>query len=47
MRQMPSVTVTTVPTLRASLADLKFSIRGLDEVGDFGCFDGHVPLSLT
>ena len=29
MRQMPSVTVTTVPTLRASLADLKFSMRDL------------------
>ena len=26
---MPSVTVTTVPTLRASLADLKFSMRDL------------------
>src|SRR3954468_2411527 len=29
MRQMPSVTVTTVPTLRSSLADLKFSMRDL------------------
>ena len=29
MRQMPSVTVTTVPTLRASVADLKFSMRDL------------------
>src|SRR6478752_2968598 len=27
MRQMPSVTVTTVPTLRASVCDLKFSMR--------------------
>src|SRR5688572_24671239 len=27
MRQIPSVTVTTVPTLRASVADLKFSMR--------------------
>jgi len=27
MRQMPSVTETTVPTLRASLADENFSIR--------------------
>ena len=26
---MPSVTVTTVPTLRASVADLKFSMRDL------------------
>src|SRR5262245_52181212 len=29
MRQMPSVTVTTVPTLRASVCDLKFSMRDL------------------
>src|ERR1043165_9515422 len=29
MRQMPSVTVTTVPTLRASACDLKFSMRDL------------------
>jgi hypothetical protein len=27
MRQMPSVTDTTVPTLRASFAALKFSMR--------------------
>ncbi len=29
MRQMPSVTDTTVPTLRASVTPLKFSIRCL------------------
>jgi hypothetical protein len=29
MRQMPSVTVTTVPTLRASVAAAKFWIRAL------------------
>src|SRR3984885_4655432 len=29
MRTMPSVTLTTVPTLRASVADLNLSIRAL------------------
>jgi hypothetical protein len=29
MRQMPSVTVTTVPTLRASVAAVKFWMRAL------------------
>ena len=29
MRTMPSVTLTTVPTLRASVADWNFSMRAL------------------
>ncbi len=29
MRTMPSVTLTTVPTLRASVADLNLSMRAL------------------